>query len=197
MLAEASQPYYQVDSRVSPSLSQAAGRGQTTLDGFGLSISGSSENVSLNGLLLRMLQHYFTPKNGLTYTATFKKKATRYHHSYYELQTQARHILERERLWLPTPTASQDTKRIRPLIPSEIKQREGKKGHGTMLCGALGERYPSLIGHFIHPEYTEWLMGFPANWTNPDCKLSATQLCQDAYSRSLMPSEELREVSAE
>lgn len=197
MPAEAFQPSYRAVSRVSQSALPEAEEVQTTLAGFGLSISDSSESVSLNGLLLRMLQHYFTPKNGLTYTATFKKKATRYRHSYYELQTQARHILERERLWLPTPTASQDTKRIRPLIPSEIKQREGKKGHGTMLCGALGERYPSLIGHFIHPEFVEWMMGFPAKWTNPDCRLSATQLCRDASSRYSIPSEELREVNTE
>ena len=197
MPAEAFPPSYRAVSRVSQSHSPEAGEVQTTLAGFGLSISDSSESASRNGLLLRMLQHYFTPKNGLTYTATFKKKATRYRHSYYELQTQARHILERERLWLPTPTASQDMKRIRPLIPSEIKQREGKKGHGTMLCGALGERYPSLIGHFIHPEYTEWMMGFPANWTNPDCRLSATQLCRLSSIQSLTPLEESKEVSAE
>ena len=144
-----------------------------------------------------MLPHSSIFQSTQRYVPTLKKRITASRHMYFELLTQERLTLEREHSWLPTPTASQDTKKIRPLVRSEARQKDGKKGHGTMLCGELGHRYPSLIGHFIHPEYTEWMMGFPANWTNPDCKLSAMQLCQDASIQSLKPSEELREVSAE
>lgn len=73
---------------------------------------------------------------------------------------------------LSTPTTSQDFKVIRPQIPSE---RAGK--HGTVLPGSLGSTFPSLIGKRIHPKFVEWMMGFPEEWTNPDCKLSAMQLC--------------------
>ena len=73
---------------------------------------------------------------------------------------------------LSTPTTSQDFKVIRPQIPSE---RAGK--HGTVLPGSLGSAFPSLIGKRIHPKFVEWMMGFPDEWTNPDCKLSAMQLC--------------------
>ena len=73
---------------------------------------------------------------------------------------------------LSTPTASQDYNPIRPQIPSE---RAGK--HGTLLPGSLGSAFPSLIGKRIHPKFVEWMMGFPDEWTNPDCKLSAMQLC--------------------
>ena len=93
---------------------------------------------------------------------------------------------------LSTPTTSQDFKRIRAQIPSE---RAGT--HGTVLPGSLGRAFPSLIGRAIHPQFVEWMMGFPADWTNPDCKLSAMQLCRDASIQSSMPSEGLREVSAE
>ena len=106
MLAEASQPYYQADSHVSPSLSQAAGRGQTTLDGFGLSISGSSESVSLNGLLLRMLQHSSVFLSSKESTPTFKRKVTKSGYTYYQLQELEHHTKENGVLLLPTPAAT-------------------------------------------------------------------------------------------
>lgn len=185
------------DSPVSPCHGQVTGKVQQTLDGFGLNISDSLENADPLGLLRRMLPHSSIFQSTQRYVPTLKKRITASRHMYFELLTQERLTLEREHSWLPTPTASQDTKKIRPLVYSEARQKEGKKGHGTMLCGALGHRYPSLIGHFIHPEYTEWMMGFPANWTNPDCKLSAMQLCRDVPIQSLTPSGELKEVGAE
>lgn len=66
-----------------------------------------------------------------------------------------------------------------------------------MLNGRLGELYPSLIGKTIHPLFVEWLMGFPGDWTNPDCKHSATALCLDKSSHSSMQSAELNEVITE
>ena len=231
MLAEASQPSYQADFRASPSALPEAGRGQTTLDGFGLSISGSSKSVSLNGLLLRMLQHSSVFLSSKESTETFKRKVTKSGYTYYQLRELEHHTREDGVLLLPTPaatdykrqklapaalgrksphlvlyaalisagviklstpTTSQDFKRIRAQIPSE---RAGT--HGTVLPGSLGRAFPSLIGRAIHPEFVEWMMAFPKNWTNPDCKLSAMQLCQDVSIQSLKPSEELREVSAE
>lgn len=62
-------------------------------------------------------------------------------------------------LW-PTPTKSQDYKRVRPLAPSE---RNGK--HGKMLVGVVGDRFPGLIGTYLDPRFQESLMGFPENWT--------------------------------
>lgn len=99
--------------------------------------------------------------------------------------------------FLPTPLASV-TDPIRPFKAKELmRHTKGAKRFGKMLPGQIGDAMPSLIGKTIHPLFVEWMMGFPADWTNPDCKLSAMQLCQDASIQSLMPSEELREVSAE
>ena len=231
MPAEAFQPSYRADSRVSQSHSPEAGGVQTTLAGFGLSISDSSESASPNGLLLRMLLHSSIFLSSKESTPTFKRKVTKSGFTYYQLQESAHRTKEDGVLLLPTPaatdykrqklapaafgrksphlvlyaalisagviklstpTASQDFKRIRPQIPSE---RAGT--HGTVLPGSLGRAFPSLIGRAIHPLFVEWMMGFPPGWTNPDCRLSAMQLCRDASIQSLKPSEELRGVSAE
>ena len=58
-----------------------------------------------------------------------------------------------------------------------------------MLIAMVGKIYPSLIGKRIHPNFVEWMMGFPEEWTNPECKLSATQLCRASCSRSSGQSE--------
>ena len=60
----------------------------------------------------------------------------------------------------PTPTASQDYKPIRPLAPSEANGE-----HGTMLVGWIGNHCPELIGMYLNPRFSEWLMGFPITWT--------------------------------
>lgn len=90
---------------------------------------------------------------------------------------------------LPTPTASQLHKPLRKYAPSE------KKGtHGRMLPGLLGECFPSLIGKKIHPEFVEWMMGFPRRWTEPGYTHSATQLCHSWHYQS---SERLQRSSEE
>ena len=224
-------PSCQADSPVSPSVSQARGKGQLTLAGFGLSTSDSSENASPLGLLQRMLQLSSVFQSSNKSMPTFKRKVTKSGYTYWQLKTLERRTKEDGVLLLPTPaasdykrrivsnaalhahtphlvlyaalinagyiklstpTASQDWKRIRPQIPSE------KAGtHGTVLPGSLGRAFPSLIGRAIHPQFVEWMQGFPAEWTNPDCRLSAMQLCRDAFIQSSMPSQESKEVSAE
>jgi hypothetical protein len=63
-------------------------------------------------------------------------------------------------LW-GTPTTSQDFKRVRKLAPSEAS---GK--HGTILVGSIGKEYPHLIGRYLKPLVTEYLMGWPLGWTD-------------------------------
>jgi len=60
-----------------------------------------------------------------------------------------------------TPTASQDFKPIRKLTPSEST---GK--HGTILVGSIGKEQPHLIGRYLKPLVTEYLMGWPIGWTD-------------------------------
>ena len=60
-----------------------------------------------------------------------------------------------------TPTASQDYKPVRKLAPSEAS---GK--HGTILVGSIGKEHPHLIGRYLKPLVTEYLMGWPIGWTD-------------------------------
>lgn len=57
-------------------------------------------------------------------------------------------------------------------------------GRGIATIGMIGTMFPFLIGKKVHPKFVEWMMGFPEDWTNPDCNLSATQLCQEYSIRS-------------
>ena len=239
MPAEAYQPFYREDSRVSLSHSRDIAKAQTTLAGFGLNISDSSESVSRIGLLQKMLQHSSIFLSSKESIPTFKTKVTKSGYSYSQLQESAHHTRGNGVLSLPTPaatdykrqklspaatdykrqklapaalgrksphlvlyaalisagviklstpTTSQDFKRIRAQIPSE---RAGT--HGTVLPGSLGRAFPSLIGRAIHPQFVEWMMAFPADWTNPDCKLSAMQLCRGVPSLSSKQSQKLKE----
>ena len=207
------------DSPVSPSalpennsaVRMSVGCGQSTIDSFG--------KPAPLGLLLRMLPLSQAFQSSGTYVKTLNPKVTKYGFCIYELQTLEHHTSEKGVLlfptptasdykrarvsptdckrkspglpvfaaMLPTPTTSQDYKPIRPLTRTE--QNIGAH-HGKALPGGLGELMPSLIGKRIHPGFVEWMMGFPVEWTNPDCKLSAMQLCQDAPIQSLTPSEE-------
>ena len=237
MPAEAYQPFYREDSRVSLShlpendsaVKTNGGCGQSTLDSFGKSTP--------LGLLLRMLPLSPVFQSSGRYTKTLNPKVTKSGFCIFELRTSAPHTSGQDVSLLPTPTASQDYKPIRPKAPSEqegthgvmlcaalaekgvhflptplasindpirpfkakelMRHTKGAKRFGKMLPGRIGDAMPSLIGKTIHPQFVEWMMGFPNDWTNPDCRLSAMQLCRAASSPSSRPSEELREVSAE
>jgi DNA (cytosine-5)-methyltransferase 1 len=41
-----------------------------------------------------------------------------------------------------------------------------KWGHGKMLVGVVGDRFPDLIGQYLDPRFQESLMGFPTGWTD-------------------------------
>ncbi|MDD9147848.1 DNA (cytosine-5-)-methyltransferase [Sporolactobacillus sp. CQH2019] len=43
-----------------------------------------------------------------------------------------------------------------------------KKDHGIALPGSLGDLFPQYIGMHPNPEFVEWMMGFPPEWTKTD-----------------------------
>jgi hypothetical protein len=63
-------------------------------------------------------------------------------------------------LW-GTPTTSQDFKPVRKLTPSEINGT-----HGRILVGSIGKEHHHLIGRYLKPLVTEYLMGWPIGWTD-------------------------------
>lgn len=93
---------------------------------------------------------------------------------------------------LPTPTC-QELKFRKP-SPSETPQGSRR---GCGLGAEVAKRAPYLVGKHIHPKFVEWMMGFPTNWTNPDCKLSGMQLCRESFIRSFAELPCSKEVSSE
>lgn len=72
---------------------------------------------------------------------------------------------------LPTPRAT-EWKGTGPI---------GSKSHSHRLSrGYLDATMQEATGTSgrLNPRFVEWMMGFPLDWTDPDCKLSATQLCR-------------------
>lgn len=70
--------------------------------------------------------------------------------------------MERERLLLPTPRASWNENRTLKRAPSHGKT------HGAVLAGEVNE-YEAEAGRprgHLHPDWVEWLMGFPLGWTD-------------------------------
>jgi hypothetical protein len=61
---------------------------------------------------------------------------------------------------LPTPLASQGDKPIRAPSPSRIQG-----SHGYDLQERIGQLKPHLIGKKINPQFVEWIMGYPKDWT--------------------------------
>lgn len=157
------------------------GSDQSSLDWFG--------NPGRFGLFVKTLLGSAAYRSSPGYTATWKRQDTRSGCLRYRLHLSELRTSDTGRSLLPTPAASQIYKPLRPLAPSE---QSGT--HGKMTCGVLGTLYPSLIGKTIHPEFVEWMMGFPRQWTDPDCTLSATQLSLKSHTQSLPRSPRRKEV---
>jgi epoxyqueuosine reductase QueG len=58
---------------------------------------------------------------------------------------------------IPTPTASMH--KCATICPSNIQRFHQKRMHTEGAIGALGYR-----GR-LHPQFVEWMMGFPLHWT--------------------------------
>lgn len=135
---------------------------QKTKDGYGQKSSDLLKNSGPLGLLEKMLldtsRWAWTPCS-----PTWKKKTTRQGRLYFRLSVSARRIKDTGHLLLATPTTSQNYKPIRELCPSEAN---GK--HGKTLPGSIGEHFPEHIGKKINPQFVEWMMGLPQDWTKID-----------------------------
>ena len=105
--------------------------------------------------------HQCSLLGGLTeYSETWPRWGSMRNGECWERQTLAHRTSEiASGLW-GTPTTSQDYKPVRKLTPSEANGT-----HGVILVGSVGESYPNLIGRYLKPLVTEWLMGWPLGWT--------------------------------
>ena len=82
-------------------------------------------------------------------------------------------------LW-PTPSASDGLRAKFSLeICRKTLARKQHDGWATSPAqGNLSERLAGELGLLLRPEFSEWMMGFPIDWTNLDCAESGTPSCQ-------------------
>ncbi len=162
------------DSRASHTALLGRGWQKTTKETCGQNICGSSEKLSPNMLLEKMLmgyyQQYMSP-----FAPTWKKKVTKSGRIVYRLVLSERTMKDTGFALLASPRASQDFKPIRKQTPTE---HNGK--HGQTLGSSLGIICQERIGQYISPQFAEWMMGFPIGWgdissTKSGCSATETQ----------------------
>lgn len=127
--------------------------------GFGKKCCEWPHNPFRNSFSLRMYVSCFIAGE-IGYAPRWKTLVTKSGRSWWELEMPQRPICAAVHSWLPTPRTSQDWKPIRTMCPSEADS-----SHGVQLVAHLGTAHPELIGQYIHPEFLEWMQGFPTGWT--------------------------------
>lgn len=205
-------PSCQGDFPASPSALPGTGLDHPTKDGSGQSSLDWFGNPGRFGLFVKTLLGSAAYRSSPGYTATWKRQDTRSGCLRYRLHLSELRTSDTGRSLLPTPTATDerrrtvaaaDLRRKSPGVPVYAAMIDAgiislptpaSGTHGKMTCGVLGTLYPSLVGKTIHPEFVEWMMGFPRQWTDPDCTLSATQLCRRQHAQSLPRSPRRKEV---
>ena len=147
-------------SPASPTASQERGQETKTKGIFGRSTCGLCANSIREPLWLKMCLAYYlrfmTP-----FAPTWKRQVTKSGRCVYRLTLSVRTMRDTGWLLLPSTRASQDCKPIRKQTPQEAR---GK--HGNTLAAGIGIICPELIGQYINPRFSEWLMGFPEEWTD-------------------------------
>ena len=151
---------FQEDSRASRTVSPGNVSGRKTSVICGPNLCGLSENFGQEPLWVRMCRVYYlrfmTP-----FAPIWSKKVTKSGRFVYRLTLSVPTMRDIGWLLLPSTRASQDYKPIRKQTPQE---HSGK--HGNTLASGIGLICPELIGQYINPRFSEWLMGFPAGWTD-------------------------------
>ena len=151
---------FPADSPASHIASQESAWEQKMKGIYGRSLYGLSENLIQEPLLVRMCLGFFLPYMTM-YAPTWKVRDTKAGRSVFRLTLSERTLRDTGwQLW-PSPRASQDFKPIRKPSPQE---KCGK--HGKALCAGIGIAKQELIGQYINPRFSEWLMGFPEGWTD-------------------------------
>lgn len=151
---------FQGDFPANRTASQESAGVRRTKGTCGLNLRGLSESFGQEPLWVRMCLGYYlrfmTP-----YAPTWKRQATKSGRSVFRLTLSVPTMRGTGWLLLPSTRASQDYKPIRKQTPQE---HCGK--HGNTLAAGIGIICPELIGQYINPRFSEWLMGFPEGWTD-------------------------------
>ena len=165
------------DSLVNHSHKQEERKEHMTTDISGMKLLESLENVNPDGLLGKMLKALLTSKTAWysdRCKMIWKNKVSKSNVLLYQLQASVLGIKEKEygllHIMYPTPRASDIEGGI--VKDVQIKNghffRENKKGErwGVKLRDAVAKN--KKPGGKLNPEFVEFLMGYPMNWTKID-----------------------------
>lgn len=146
---------FQEDSRANRAASQGSSSEKKTNGTCGLSLCGLSESFGQEPLWVRMCLGYYlrfmTP-----FAPIWKRQVTKSGRSVFRLTLSVPTMRGTGWLLLPSTRASQDYKPIRKQTPQEHSGH-----HGNTLAAGIGIICPELIGQYINPRFSEWLMGYP------------------------------------
>lgn len=151
---------FPADSHVSPTALQGKGSAKKTAGTCGLSLCGLSESFAREPWWLRMCLAYYQ-RFMMPFAPTWNRRATASGRCVFRLTLSVPRMRDTGWLLLPSAMASQDYKPIRRQTPQE---HCGK--HGNTLSAGIGLICPERIGQYISPRFSEWMMGFPAGWTD-------------------------------
>ncbi len=135
-------------------------KAKKTKDTYGLNLCGLSESFNREPSWVKMCLGYYL-RFMAPFAPTWNQRVTKSGRYVFRLTLSVPTMRGTGWLLLPSPRASQDFKPIRKQTPQE---HCGK--HGNTLASGIGTVCPELIGQYINPRFSEWLMGFPEGWTD-------------------------------
>src|SRR5690606_25092045 len=110
------------------------------------------------------LLHQSFEKHSKKYVHRWKLRGTKYNRLLFQLLPLEHGMKGKGRGLLPTPTAS-DERGGR--MASTQRVEKGKIVEKSNLRDVINQIGKVKTGQALHPDLSEWLMGFPKDWTRP------------------------------
>ena len=149
---------------VSPSAWQETKKGRTTADIYGRSFCGWSQSLNRVGLSVKTYLAFCVSRQ-TQFVPTWSVKVTTLGFGILKLRLSERNTEEKESFLWRTPDAHCD----RGFRKRETFEKRMERGMLLQLNDQVAHVAQTPIeGGSLNPEWCEWLMGFPACWTEVD-----------------------------
>lgn len=155
----------QAPALASLTAAQAKERGLLTSGTYGLLSIGSSSSTSLQSFLENRLQKRTQSLGSTLYKLTWKPWTTPLGPSRFRLQAWGRPISETDCTGWPTPKEGKSNGRGNPNRRSQGRIEDVVQTIALIGPGTLGSAAAMASDVRLNPEFSRWLMGFPAQWT--------------------------------
>lgn len=144
---------------------QAKKRGLMTSGTFGLLSIGSSSSTRLQSFLENRLRERTQILGSTLYRLTWKPWITPLGPCRFQLQAWGRPISETDCTGWPTPKEGKSNGRGNPDRKSQGRIEDVVQTIALTGPGTLGSAAAMASDVRLNPEFSRWLMGFPAQWT--------------------------------